>query len=311
MHKRIDWSDLRFVLAVAEHGSLAAAAKALGVSYTTVLRRLDALEEAQGLRLFERLAGGYALTAAGEEMVTAAQSIDDVVNALERRLSGQDLRLEGLVRLTTTDTLMRSLLAPILRDFRQLHPGITLEVSVATAMANLTRRDADVAIRATASLPDTLVGRRIAPIGYAVYGAAAQGQDVDYLSYDGPWVGPGDLLAETVVARWMRTHIPAARTVVRADTLTAMADAAAAGLGVAALPCYLGDATGALSRMSGVIDSMPRSELWVLTHQDLRRTARIRVFTSFVAAALAQRHTAIEGRATVSGDSAAGPAVGE
>ena len=141
MH-RIAWDDLRYVLAVAEAGSLAAAARTLGVSHTTVLRRVGGFEAGLGLRLFERLPTGYALTAGGEELVAAARSIDGIVTALERKLASQDLRLVGTLRLTTTDTLMASVLPPVLAAFRAEHPGIGLEIG-SNLMANLTKRDAD------------------------------------------------------------------------------------------------------------------------------------------------------------------------
>src|SRR5690606_24578589 len=123
-----DWDELRYVLAVAESGSLAGAARALGVNHTTVLRRVGAFEKKLGLRIFDRLPTGYALTAGGEQLVEAARQIDDTVTALERRLVGQDLRLSGTVRVTSTDTLMGSILPEILAEFRHQHPGIELEL---------------------------------------------------------------------------------------------------------------------------------------------------------------------------------------
>jgi DNA-binding transcriptional LysR family regulator len=144
---QLEWDDLRYVLAVATSGSLAGAARNLGVNHTTVLRRIGAFEQRLGLRLFERLPTGYVLTAGGEELITAARHIDDTVTALERKLAGQDLRLSGVLRITTTDTLMGSILPEILAEFRDSHPGIAIEVAISNLMFNLTRRDADVAIR--------------------------------------------------------------------------------------------------------------------------------------------------------------------
>src|SRR5262245_6222849 len=106
----IEWDDLRYVLAVASAGSLANAARNLGVNHTTVLRRVSAFERRLGLRLFERLPTGYVLTPGGEELIAAARHIDERVTELERKLTGRDLRLSGVVRVTTTDTLMASIL---------------------------------------------------------------------------------------------------------------------------------------------------------------------------------------------------------
>ncbi|MER2268818.1 LysR family transcriptional regulator, partial [Methylobacterium oxalidis] len=163
---RVDWDDLRYVLAVARAGSLAGAARALGVNHTTVLRRLGAYEARIGARLFERLPSGYVPTAAGEAMVKELVEIDAAIHDTERRAAGQDQRITGTVRLSTTDTLMASVLPPALAQVRAEHPSIMLEVSTANRFAVLTRREADIAVRPTASPPETLVGRRIAGLGY-------------------------------------------------------------------------------------------------------------------------------------------------
>lgn len=288
-----NWDDLRFALAVAEAGSLAGAARALGVNHTTVLRRVAGFERALGLRLFERLPTGYALTAGGEELVAVARAIGASVESLERKLAGTDLRLEGTLRLTTTDTLMASVLPPVLAEFRAAQPGIELEVSVANAMANLTRRDADVAIRPASAPPETLVGRRVAGVAFAVY--AAPGRSVGTSLADQDWIGPDDSLADTRVARWLRRDLPGARFALRADSYVAMREAAAAGLGLAALPCYLGDSSAGLRRVAAPLTELA-TELWVLTHADLRRTTRVRAFTEHVAAALAGLGDLLEGR---------------
>lgn len=294
----LEWDDLRYVLAVATEGSLAGAARRLGVNHTTVLRRVGAFEERLGLRLFERLPTGYVLTAGGEELIAAAHRIDDEVVALERKLAGQDLRLSGSVRITTTDTLMDSILPEILVGFRAAHPGIALEVAVSNLMFNLTKRDADVAIRPALDPPEALVGRRIAKIAFAIYGSA------DYLAThtstalaDHRWIGPDDHLANTSVAHWMRAELGGADIVLRTDSLVAARNAACAGLGLAALPCYLGDTTPGLPRRHDPIAAM-ETALWVLTHEDLRHQARIRAFTDFAVQAFGQKRALLEGLAS-------------
>jgi DNA-binding transcriptional LysR family regulator len=175
----MDWDDLRYVLAVGNAGSLAGAARTLGVNHTTVLRRIGAFEQRLGVRLFERLPTGYVLTAGGEQLIAAARNIDATVTTLERKLAGQDLRLAGTVRVTTTDTVMGSILPEILAEFRHSHPGIQVEIAVSNLMFNLTKREADVAIRPAADPPETLIGRRISGIAFAVYGSP------DYLARRG------------------------------------------------------------------------------------------------------------------------------
>jgi DNA-binding transcriptional LysR family regulator len=125
-----EWDDLRYVLAVANAGSLAGAARSLGVNHTTVLRRIGAFEKRLGLRLFERLPTGYVLTAGGEELIAEARHIEDRVTNLERKLAGRDLRLSGVIRVTTTDTLLGSILPEILAEFRAAQPGIGIEIAV-------------------------------------------------------------------------------------------------------------------------------------------------------------------------------------
>ncbi len=299
MHKEIDWSDLQYVLAVARHGTLSAAARALGVSHTTVLRRLPHFEAAHGIRLFDRLPSGYALTAGGEELLAAARSVADVVTALERRLAGRDLRLEGLVRVTTLDTLMDSLLPPILAGFQAEHPAVRIELSVSARLANLTRRDADVAIRVSADPPGALVGRRIASVGMAIYQARDAGAPLAEEDWAAQrWIAPSDTLSDTAVAGWMRRRLPQAQVVLQADSLLSMARAAAAGIGLAALPCYLGDAMPELRRASrGTVPLDRPGDLWVLTHEDLRRTARIRAFTEYASNGLSLLRGSIDGSA--------------
>jgi len=292
---RLEWDDLRYVLAVADAGSLEGAARHLGVNHTTVLRRIGAFEQRLGLRLFERLPTGYVLTAGGEELIAAARHIDDTVTGLARKLAGQDLRLSGPLRITTTDTLMGSILPDILAEFRAAHPGIGIEVAVSNLMFNLTKRDADVAIRPANDPPETLVGRRVAKIAFAIYGSPrylARRKGDDLAAHR--WVGPDDSLAATSVARWMRTEVPDSEITLRADSLVALRQAAQAGLGLAALPCYLGDTSPGLVCVRGPIAAM-QTALWVLTHQDLRRTARIRAFTEFAADAFVRRRALLEG----------------
>lgn len=286
----IDWDDLRIVLRVASDGSVAAAARRLGVNHTTVLRRIAAFEKRLGLRLFDRLPSGYALTAGGADLVAAARRVEDTVVEVERKLTGRDLALGGTLRVTTTDTLIASLLAPILAAFHAAHPSVLVEVAASNAIANLTRREADVAIRPASDPPETLVGRRIAGVAFAVYASRA------YPARNDPeWLAPDDSLADSFAARWLRTHLPEAKVVLRADSLVTLRDAAAAGAGLALLPCYLGDLSPGLVRVRPPFKG-GTTALWVLTHADLRHASRVRAFTEFVAASLAARRALLEGR---------------
>jgi len=292
----MNWDDLRLILAVVREGTLSGAARRLGVTHSTVFRRLGAIEEQIGVRLFERFRDGYVATPAGESAAEAAARLEDEVLTLERRLSGQDLRPSGVVRITTTDTL-GTILMRHLPVMRELHPEIRLEVGISNAMANLTRREADIAIRPTQEPPEILVGRRIADIAHAIYGSKAylsRRQNKEPSAHD--WIALDDALASTVIGRWIHENLRAAHITCRVDALPALRDAALAGLGLALLPCYLGDPTPGLHRITQKTMTEPRSSLWLLTHDDLRRTARIRTTLDFLAKAFASERALFEGR---------------
>jgi len=291
----MDWDDLRLVLAIAQEGTLSGAARHLRVTHSTVFRRLGAIEKSLGVRLFERFRDGYSATPAGETAAALAGRFADDFVALERRLSGQDLRPSGTVRIATADAICPLLMwhAPALRE---AHPEIHLEITISNAMTNLTRREADVAIRPVPEPPETLVGRRIADIAHAIYGSPARLARGGKNLSDHVWVGLEDTLATTVIGRWMQANVPADRIALSVDSFLPLRDAACAGVGIALLPCYIGDGDDRLRRVraGSVVDV--RSALWLLTHGDLRRTARIRAVMDFLASALGSERALLEGR---------------
>jgi DNA-binding transcriptional LysR family regulator len=284
---------------IKREGSLSGAARRLGVRHSTVYRRLGAAEKRLGARLFDRFRDGYAATAAGELAALCAARLEDEVLALERQLAGRDLSPSGVVRITTTDSL-----APVvmrhLPAMRALHPAIQPEIAISNAMANLTRREADIAIRPTPNPPDLLIGRRIAEIAHAIYAADAylsSGESDPAKDWQRcEWIGLDDALADTVVARWMAATLPASRIACRVDALPALRDAALAGLGLALLPCYIGDLSPGLRRVMPQTQAAPRSTLWLLTHEDLKNTARVRATLDFLAQALNAERALFEGR---------------
>lgn len=307
MQGSIGLEDLRLVRAIGESGTLSGAARRLGVDHSTAFRRLGALEKRVGVHLFERARDGYTPTPAGEAAIGAAANLLDGLGELEQRLAGEDVRPWGVIRVTTTDTLL-DFLAPAFAAFRVVHPEITLEVVAANMFFTLTKRDADVAIRPALSAPENLVGRRVADIATAAYAAPA------YLAKHGgtaapqahDWLGPDESLGHLAAAKWMQTNIAPERVVFRASSLLALRATARAGLGVAPLPCYLGDPDPALTRITPEIPEMT-SALWLLTHPDLRRVPRIRSFLDFVAPWFAGKRELMEGRASASTHSFASP----
>jgi DNA-binding transcriptional LysR family regulator len=293
----LDWNDLRTVLAVSRARGAGEAASALGVHPSTVFRRLNALEASLGVRLFDHLPEGYVPTAAGEEVCAVAERMEADIAVLDRRIAGRDLRPSGTVRVTTTDTLF-GLLTPHFAAFRAAHPEIELHVVVANRFFDLTRHDADVAIRPTNDPPETLVGRRLATIATAIYGSegylASRPGAADLACHD--WIGLDEALAHLAAARWLRRAYPHAAVRYRVNTLMAALEAARAGLGLAALPCYLADGESSLRRVTPPLGELD-SALWILTHEDLRHVARVRAFLDAMAGRLAQAKGLLAGAA--------------
>lgn len=286
-----DWDDLRHFLAVARRGSVRAAAADLRVTHSTVSRRIDAFEERLGVRLFERLPGGYLLTASGEEMRVSAERIEREMDAANRRLAGRDTRLSGVLRVTLPDSLAQCLLMPDIVAFGAAHPAIELDLRVSSSMADLTRREADVAIRLSNDPPGHLVGRRLLRYARAIYASN------DYVAARTAgayaWIGWDDPVPDP---QWVREgsypRVPARNRL--ANTMVQFA-AAKAGMGIALLPCYMADVEPTLRRLPPATP-MPDRDVWLLTHEDLRHTARVRRFLDVMAAAILDKRDLMEGR---------------
>jgi len=285
MNRELPWDDLRLILAIAGAGSLSGAGRRLALSHATVFRRLAKVEERLGVRLFERARAGYVPTLAGEELAAAARRVEAEVLDVERRVAGRDLRPSGTLRVTTTDTLMVGLLSPIFVDFRKTHREIALEVAISNDVLSLSKREADVAIRPVNRPSEMLVGRKIGVIEQVVYGRRAlipkRGGDLRAVD----WVGPDEAMAYRALDRWMAEEGLDERCRYRVDSLFGMLAAARDGAGLAVLPCYLGEPDRRLVRVGKAIPALA-TDLWLLTHPDLRKTARIRAFMDFVANAV-------------------------
>lgn len=296
--KALAWDDLRLVGAVAETQGLAGAAERLGVNPSTVFRRLGQLEALLGVTLFERHRTGYVPTAAGAEMAALAARIDTDVSAFARRLAGREMLPAGELRVTTSDTLLADLLTPLFAEFRRHCPDVRLDVVLDNQALNLSKRDADVAIRASDRPPETLVGRRAGRIAWAPYGRAADFPDPaaidDAALFDRPWVALGEPLTSLQAARFVERNVPAGRISYRVNTVFGLADAVEAGIGVGHLPCFVGDRRPSLVRLAPP-DPGSGADLWLLTHQDLRNVPRVRVFLDFLATAIARLRPMIEG----------------
>ncbi len=299
--QHLDWDDFKLVKIIAEANGLAGAAERLGVNHSTVFRRLGQMEENLGVKLFERHRTGYVLTPAGEEMSALAEQMEENVTSFTRKLAGQAVAPAGELRVTTNDTLLVHMLTQIFARFITACPEMRLDVVLANQALNLSKRDADVAIRATDDPPETLVGRRVATIAWAIYGRAVdfpdyQGPaDINSLNiYNQPWVALGDNLAALKAARFVRERVSPENIVYKVNTVLGLAEAVEAGAGLAPLPCFIADASPNLVRLSDINPEFSAG-LWLLTHPDLRQSARVRAFMDFMAAEIAKQKRQIEG----------------
>ncbi len=302
-----DWNNHRLVLAVTRTGGLTAAAKLLRVDHSTVFRRLQALEAKLGVPLFERGPGGaYQPTPAGLRAALAAERMEEEANGLARDLAGQDCRLTGRLRVTCSETLAYRLLTPYVARFRAEHPGIVVELAIDSRVLNLSRREADVALRVARPREGDLWGRKLADVAWTAYATPG------YLASSPPLSAVADLAKHNLIgweegvgginaADWLAEVAPAAAVVYRTNSLVNQLEAARAGLGAAVLPCYLGDPEMELVRaLPGAPVPALARELWIVTHQDLQRTARVRAFFDAVIAGIAADRTLIEGALSAS-----------
>ena len=298
-HGAVDWDDVRHFLALARTGSVRAAGSALGVSHSTVARRVEALETRLGVKLFDRHRDGYLLTDAGSEMVAGAERIELEMAALERGLAGQDARLEGPVRVTCTDPFLAKILVGALASLCERHPGIELELDADGKNLDLSKREADIAVRAllpAASPPEHLIGRRLVPIVLANYVATVhKGRlDPERGGGDGRWLGSDRRkVVEEMVASSSYPHLPIWGSF---GSMALMVHAARAGLGLVMLPTYVGDPDPELERLTKP-DVRHAAEFWLLSHRDLRDNARLRAAREHINAAMTARVALLRGDA--------------
>lgn len=280
----IEWSDLQIFLAVERGGSARVAAQTLKCSHSTVSRRLAQLERQLGAALFDRTPEGLVLSASGARILATAQRIEAETFELERSVSGSDIRLQGTIRLTVPPPLASHLLLPHLEWFRATYPEIEIEVISTYANSDLSRRDADIAIRFSRSPDQHLVGRGLPPFRDAIYAAPTYiSQHWGRRGCSAAWISwPDTGLFKKRVAHSIYAQQPIRW---RLPTLTIQAEAARREMGMVLLPCLMGDRDAVLVRVPGSELFDGRSG-WILTHPDLRRMERVRVFAKFLADAV-------------------------
>lgn len=286
------WDDIRFFLALAREDSLSGAARALGVEHSTVARRVDALEQVLGLRLFDRLPRGWRLTPEGETLCAQAGRIEEEALAFGRAAAGASA-LRGTVRISAPPVLASHFLAPRLGPLRRRWPGIALELIGEARDANLTRREADLALRLTRPSAPGLLARAIGEMGFGLY-ATPEWLDKDPAEWE--FLGYDESFRLAPQEQWLQACAGARPFALRANDLATLHQGARAGLGVALLPHFLGAGDAALRRASGV-DCQTRRKLWLVMHPDLRRSPRVRAVADAIAEAVGLHAALLSGAA--------------
>lgn len=291
----MNWDDIRIFLAIARARTVRGAAIDLKVNHTTVSRRISAFEENLNVRLFERVHGGHLLTSAGEDLLKSAQKIEDEVASSDRRIMGKDDRMSGPIRVTFPAALGVQHLIEDFKKFSDLYPDISLELNGAYDLIDLSKREADIAIRAMINPPDSLVGRRLMSINSSVYISKSYWREIEE--------GDGQLKPTWLADEYPKTQKKNYKSGIFCSTNIkhqinfpeGLIAAVRAGMGIATLPCGMGDTDSELMRIPPG-DTELMSDLWVLTHNDLRHTLKVKIFIDFISKALLKYKDLYEGR---------------
>ena len=265
----MNWDDLRFLVEIGRSATLAAAARHLKVDQTTVARRLRALEDALGTPLFERSDGHWRPTGVGADVLERAMRIEEDVAGLARLAEAGAQAVSGVVRLTAVGAIVGDYLVPRLPVLYARYPELVVELIASNDNLNVSRREADIAIRLARPESGDFLIRKLADVGFAVYGPAQPDptRSDDWVTYD-------DELAHTPEMRWLAGQLAGGRVRLRSNKLAGLLGAVAVGIGRAVLPCFLADATPGLVRESGPQPVLSR-DLWLLVHPDARRLPRV------------------------------------
>lgn len=282
----MDWDDLKIAHAVARHGSLSAAARALGSTQPTISRRLNALERRLGVKLFEREAGGLIPGPLLTTLLEPLDEMDELAGAVERRIAARDTGLKGAITLTSLAWFGDDVLAPLLARFCISHPDVTIDLINDPRRFNLSRREADIAVRVGSFDQGDLVERKVADVTYGLYASEAyvsrhgrpdfarKGADQHIVS-----LNPSPI--KVVPIEWLKAMLPRAATVLRTNGVQSHVAAAEAGEAMAALPRVIGDRRPGLTRFATPIPE-PSQPVKIGVHADLRDTPRIRRLIDFL-----------------------------
>lgn len=283
----MNWDDLRYLVAVQEHGSFSAAARALRVDQVTVGRRIAELQRSVGVPLVERTPAGTTLTAVGVRVAATARHMGDLADGIRRAAASAIDEVAGTVTITAPPTIVAHVLAPRVAELRRAHPHLQVVLSGSARTADLARMEADVAVRLQRPAGAALSARKVGALAYAVYAARKANAPFELLTYD-------ETLAATPEMAWVREVLPDVPVALRTSSIDALLAAARAGAGMAVLPCFLAETDRALVRVAD-LPRPPARELWLVTHEEVRRSRRVRVGIDFVDRVLRDAREALRG----------------
>ena len=285
------WDDVRFFLAVSRNRSLSGAARALRVDHATVGRRIAAFEEQLGSKLFDRTPDGFAITAAGQTILSQCEAMESAATSVDRLVAGHDARMSGLVRIATTEGLAHVIIVPALAMLAGAYPQLQVEVMTDPRPLNIARRQAEIAVRLARPTDADLLCRKLGDFGLALYASRA------YLEAHGEPERSKSLAGHTSVSylgapSWFNEALAGARVVLFSNSPFVQMRAVAAGMGIGILPCRLGDDSRELQRLSSAEPPELRP-VWMIIHRDLRRVARIRLVANAIAEAFEHNKQAL------------------
>lgn len=277
---KLSASDLEVVLSLARTGTLADAGERLSLDASTVFRTIQKVEKGLGQRLFERSRAGYLPSELAQQLAAHGEQMEMQLEAARSVLQLQPEQVSGTVRITTTDTVLHGLVAPALKALQASHPLLGFDLHAGNELASLTRRDADIAVRATKRPPQHLVGKHIGPIRVALYAGKTAGKKSSIKHFDdtvaaqASWIAPDDALPEHPSVVWRKKHFPKVVPRYRVNSILTVAELVAQGLGIGILPVFLAQRRADLAQLTEVLDEC-QTELWLLTHTESRHLRRV------------------------------------
>jgi molybdate transport repressor ModE-like protein len=291
----MNWDDIKIFLAIAKTGGLKSAARELKIHHSSCARRINSLENSLGIKLFDRLPGGYTLTQGGQDLLLSAEQIQHEFDIIERDILGKDLRIEGDLCLTLANGLALQLLMPDIHEFSNLYPYINLKVNMTYENSDLASREADVAIRHVNNPPDSLTGKRVVREYYSAYASSEYLATHDLVNKPESchWLGWGDPGNHLKWAEKSKYPTIPVKANMYSDVL--QLSAIQAHMGIASLPCFMGDNALGIQRIPGA-EAVAVEWIWVLAHKDMAKNARVRALIEFLAKAFSKHQDSIEGR---------------